>query len=416
MRCRKLAFVFASLILVVVLVVVVPRIYAAYVGPWRQGVTPATNAVKELIMPTKYARIKVYVIGRVLNKDVLGPESREVSRILGCPVELVPSSTLTAVPTRNSLIVLLRPPRPGPEARLLLKSMLKGIPLLAVGSDVKERVDSLISRYATVEASFNGTSTYLYVLVPPPLSNGRYVTLVKGYAASTRPGSLPDPAVIANALRTASRAITQYGGGVFRPYGIVGWNSSDKWYPHGMLVLRHVIYKYPGRIGSDKDLFAVRCVTQIISGQKLGLHDYPFVWWNDYIKSEYYLRYYTRIYDLIDYSPSSRGGGGTISVVISWPPVVTLSWNYDSTYITSIDDDSILGVKAGWYHDIGTPYSPAVPNTVKIEPGFEYTVSPPSSGAQRWVITAGWLGMGVNPGYPLQKFAGTVVIKVIIED
>ena len=62
MRSGKLVFVLASLILVVVLIAVVPEIYAMYVGPWRQGVTLTINVLEESGAPAKYARVKVFLL------------------------------------------------------------------------------------------------------------------------------------------------------------------------------------------------------------------------------------------------------------------------------------------------------------------------------------------------------------------
>ncbi len=62
MRSRKLAFALASLILLAVLIAVMPRIYAMYVGPWRQGVTLTINVLEESGTPARYARVKVFLL------------------------------------------------------------------------------------------------------------------------------------------------------------------------------------------------------------------------------------------------------------------------------------------------------------------------------------------------------------------
>ncbi len=179
------------------------------------------------------------------------------------------------------------------------------------------------------------------------------------------------------------------------------------------------IYKLIGRLTINGHYpvlvegYAGKGFTEIISGNRLGWEDNGYTWFNDFIKSKYELDYYTNIYDLIDYDPSSTSGGGSVEVTLTFPPALALTWSYSGNYILSIDDDSDVGINvAGWFHDIGTWYSPGVPNTVKIAPGFAYIVSPVKPGKQRWIISGGWVGMGLNPGTPLKHFSGTVVIIV----
>ncbi len=345
--------------------------------------------------------VPVYVIGTLNNlgklHKVLSLSDRKIIN-----VDINRLEALRTPPPRSGVIIITRTLQPV-EERVLKECFLRGFVIVSLGKAVHKQINKVLSRIATIIIDANGTELYLYKLIGRYTINGRYPVLVAGYAGKDFTEELLKDAVAVLDTVTNDRRIVAY----------LEWGSSVTWKPYGKLNVIHIIYRYPNDPWHDKDLYAVKCFTEIISGNKLGWEDNGYTWFNDFIKSKYELDYYTNIYDLIDYDPSSTSGGGSVEVTLTFPPALALSWSYSGNYILSIDDDSDVGINvAGWFHDIGTWYSPGVPNTVKIAPGFAYIVSPVKSGEQRWVISGGWVGMGLNPGMPLRHFSGTVVIIV----
>ena len=138
------------------------------------------------------------------------------------------------------------------------------------------------------------------------------------------------------------------------------------------------------------DLWGVRATTQVISGYKLGWSHFK----NDYLENTYSLKKYTSIYELRSYDPTSTSNvGSSVGVSLTWGSLSpTLSWSYPGNYICKITDNSDFGAGvAGWHHDFCSLGSYGTVETIKIEPGFEFTVSPETTGKQEWKITAGWV-------------------------
>ncbi len=345
--------------------------------------------------------VPLYVVGTLNNLNELqGTINLGGGRVIHIGISML--KTLHTLPSRLGVIVIARLLSPL-EEKVLERCFLRGFVVVSLGRAVHNQVNNVLSRIATVVTNVNGTELYIYKLVGKHAINGHYPVLVAGYAGKDLTGELLKDAIIALSMNTNDWRIVAF----------VNWSSEALWKPYGKLNVMHVIYRYPQDPWRNMDLYAVKCVTQIVSGNKLGWEDNGYTWFNDFIKSKYMLRYYTSIYGLVDYDPSSSSGGGSIEVSLSFPPALALTWSYSGNYILSIDDDSDLDTSvAGWVHDIGTWYSLGVSNTIKIAPGFEYTVSPVKPGTQRWVISGGWVGAGLNPGAPLGHFTGTVVIIV----
>jgi|GEM_PF-6404865 len=321
-------------------------------------------------------------------------------------LSLVKLTKLSTVPGRAGVIVVTRMLEPE-EERVLVRCLLRGFVIVSVGRDVSDQVRGLLSRVVTVTALFNGTEAYAYKIISMQRVHGHYPVLIVGYGGKPSAGILVDAARL---LRV--RVLSLSPGCCARRVAIIKWDSNNAAKPHGKLVISHEIYEMLNNAIPNTEDYVVKCYTEIISGNKLGWWDSSgYSWFNDYIKSKYLLTYYTKRYSLINYEPTSMSNVGTsVEVSIEGP---CLSWSYSGKYILSIDDDSDLGANvAGWYHDIGTLLLPGVPNTVEIDPGFEFLVSPAGPGRQRWVITAGWVGMGVNPEMPLKHFALTLVMVV----
>ena len=78
-------------------------------------------------------------------------------------------------------------------------------------------------------------------------------------------------------------------------------------------------------------------------------------------------------------------------------PKVTLSWGSISPTLViivmfKISDNSDFSTDVpGWHHDFCSLGSYGTGETIKLEPGFEFTVSPETTGKQEWKITAGWV-------------------------
>ncbi len=336
---------------------------------------------------------------------VVGPEPdglRSLASSLG-KVAIIRIPTLSKVPDTRGIIIVTRTLSKN-EKTVLKQALEEGFVVLVLNDDARKQVDEVLHRLATFTATFNGTHVYLYRLMTSTTVGNRHPLFLKGYA-----GSRLSLEVLRDAIKVFNLEIKDW-----RVVGVVEWDSGDIWRPYGRLVVEHLVYIYPNDPWNDMDLFAVKCTTRIVSGNALGWNDDPhYVWWNDYVESRYLLTYYSNVFDLRDYDPTSREGGGSITVSITVPPALVLTWTYNGNYIVSINDESDLGREvAGWFHDIGTWYSPAVPNTIKIAPGFVFTVSPPVTAKQRWVISGGWRAAATNPTYPPKFFRGTVVIDV----
>ncbi|AFL66579.1 hypothetical protein [Desulfurococcus amylolyticus] len=187
--------------------------------------------------------------------------------------------------------------------------------------------------------------------------------------------------------------------------GYISWSSMDSWKPYGKLNIEHALYVLAGDPYPNIDWFMVKATTEGVPGKVAwGEESYLEDFWN-----YYYLKNYTSIYELRDYDPSSYINPVTVSANLGEDVGVSISWTYPGNYIDRIDCYSDMSVdRAAWWHDIHS-----APVTVKIEPGFEFTVSPPQNGTQRWVIRVQffrytWWGLIV------EKFMATVYIDVAI--
>jgi|GEM_PF-4785001 len=291
------------------------------------------------------------------------------------------------------------------ELEYIKQIMLQGCPVISLDDKATHEImDKILSKYAPFYAIFNGTHIYLFKLYPHlKVIDNKYAVLVKGYA---------DRKLNYLIISDAIKVLTEYQSG-WKVLGWIEWSSGDAWKPYGRLNLEHEILYY--KVNDNTMLYSVKCITQIISGVKLGWNKDNDAWWNDYIVQKYYLNAYTNIYDLRDYDPTSINNEvPSISISLTWPPSPTLSWTYSGNYIMSVDDNSDLWTNvAAWKHDLGTPlvFDYATKETVKIEPGFLFTESPIQGGRQKWVITGGW----VVPAryYPYKPFSGTIVICVV---
>ncbi len=354
-----------------------------------------------IILPKKESnnRVPIYVIGET-------PKKLEELLLSGMiKGEVIQYNLLEKIPPRKGIVFITRKLIPVEEN--IVSSLLKeGYVIISLNDQVKQQIDQILSKIAMFTVTFNGTHTYLYKIISStPIKGNRLPLVIKGYA-----GRGLSKEVLVDAID-----ILDYESSDWQTIGWVNWSSRDYWKPYGKLNVDHEILYYKDDPWNNMDLYAVRCTTQIISGAKLGWTDED-AWWNDYIESHYYLNYYTNIYDLRDYDPTSIYNiPMQVSVSLGWPPSVGLTWNYPGDYIIYISDDSDLGDNyAGWKHQLGTPglYDYATRETVKIRPGFEFTVSPEITGKQRWEITGGW----VVPAryYPYKPFKGTIVIELTI--
>ena len=341
--------------------------------------------------------IPIYVIG-TLDNHIKLRKVLNLSNGKAIKISINRLEVLHTPPLRLGVIVITRKLR-SMEEIVLEKCFLRGFVVVSLGKAIHNQINKVLSHIATITIDANGTELYVYKLIGKYPINGRYPVLIAGYAGKGFTEELLKDAVVALNTATNDRRVV----------ALIKWSSNALWKPYGRLNVVHTVYKYLNDPWPDKDLYAVRCLTEIISGSELGWMDNGYTWFNDFIKSRYELNYHTNIYDLVDYDPSSMSGG-SVRVTLTFP---SATWSYSGNYILSIDDDSDVGVSvAGWFHDIGTWYSPGVLNTVKVAPGFAYIVSPVESGEQRWVINGGWVGIGLNPGVPLKHFTGTVVIIV----
>jgi hypothetical protein len=67
----------------------------------------------------------------------------------------------------------------------------------------------------------------------------------------------------------------------------------------------------------------------------------------------------------------------------------------------------------GFYHELTSwQWAYGITETVKIDPGFEFLISPVVTGTQRWEITGTWIAPIPPHGTPAYSFSGIVVIDV----
>lgn len=187
--------------------------------------------------------------------------------------------------------------------------------------------------------------------------------------------------------------------------GYVSWTSGDSWKPYGKLSIEHAIYRLIEDPYPDIDWFIVKAVTEGVPGKVVwGEESYLEDLWN-----YYYLKYYTSIYELRDYDPSSYVNPVTVSVELGTDVAAIVSWTYPGNYINRIDCYSDFHLdRAAWWHDIA-----GAGVTIKIEPGFEFTVSPVQTGMQRWEISAQWI---LNQWWGLikQPFKGVLIVELTL--
>ncbi len=293
---------------------------------------------------------------------------------------------LLEVPERVGLIVLGRVLSES-ELATLKVCMLEGFVILVINGDVNRQVLRLVSGLAAFSVRYNGTEVYAYRLLSDiPYIHGRHSIYIKGYGGSLSPDVLRDSA---NLLTVA---------GSWEVVGYVSWSSGNLWYPYGRLNIKHAVYQYLNDLWPNMDLWIVRATTEMVSGHRLWWTNY----WNDHLYNTYSLTYYTSIYNLRDYDPTSLHLPPILSVKLSGSPATTLSWTYPGSHILQVSSESNLGAEiAGWHHDFTSAWSYwATDQTVEIEPGFEFTVEPPITGTQRWVITAGWVKINPPHGAP----------------
>ncbi|WP_157726700.1 hypothetical protein [Thermococcus sp. P6] len=267
------------------------------------------------------------------------------------------------------------------------EALKRGFVIVTIGEDalyqmrrtlLKMNCPSVDFYYSDSRGKLVRTKVYAYKLMKK-LPNGKCRIYIKGYAGNLTPGM----------LRTAAfEALSTGGNWVTNSY--ISWSSYDAWKPFGRLNIEHRLMYYTDDPWSDMDLWAVRATTQIISGRELGWSYFK----NDYLENTYSLKKYTDIYELRDYDPTSISNvGASVGVSLGWGSVSPdLSWSYSGNYICEITDHSDFGVDvARWNHDFCSWGSYGTVKTIKIEPGFEFTVSPETTGKQEWKITAGWV-------------------------
>jgi hypothetical protein len=267
------------------------------------------------------------------------------------------------------------------------EALKRGFTIVAIGEDalsqvrrtlLKMNLPSVDFYYSDSRGKLVRTKVYAYKLMKK-LPNGKYGIYIKGYAGNLTP----------EMLKTAAfEAVNTNGNWETNSY--ISWSSYDSWKPYGRLNIEHKLMYYTDDPWSDMDLWAVRATTQIISGRELGWSYFK----NDYLENMYSLKKYADIYELRDYDPTSISNvGASVGVSLSWGSVSpTLSWSYPGNYICEITDHSDFGVDvARWNHDFCSLGSYGTAKTIKIEPGFEFTVSPETTGKQEWKITAGWV-------------------------
>ncbi len=195
----------------------------------------------------------------------------------------------------------------------------------------------------------------------------------------------------------------KYESGTYSPYwktvGYVSWSSGDSWKPYGRLSIEHACNLLMEDGTSDMDWWTIKGVTEGVPGDLLWgsswrLEDF----WN-----YYYLKYYDTIYELRDYQPTALTNPITVSFSDQG---ATISWTYPADHIDEIRCYSDLYEdKAAWWHNVHA----VTTTTIKIAPGFLFTVSPEKTGKQRWEISAQWM----KSSWPSEeKFKGVCVVEI----
>ena len=291
---------------------------------------------------------------------------------------------IEAVPRGKGIIILSRK-LDDRGADLLDRALKKGFIIITVGKEARDQMKPILSKIGAISAEFYysdsqgrlvETKIYAYKVIKR-LPNGKYGVYIKGYAGEVTPELLKTAAFEAMSAE-----------GSWETVHYISWSSYDEWKPYGRLNIEHALVYYTSDPWTYMDLWGIRATTQMMPGYKLGWSYFR----NNYLKNMYYLKKYTNIYELRDYDPTSTSNAGTsVGVTLSWAPP-TLSWSYPGNYICHISDNSDFSTDiAGWYHDFCSWGSSGTLETIKIEPGFEFTVSPETTGKQEWKITAGWV-------------------------
>jgi len=396
-----------KVVLSLVVVVVVLMILLVYANIFSQINTSIRDANTNIQVYEELKNIRVAVICQDLDacKQIPGLLSRAG---VG---ELVTLDSLSKLAKRVDVVFMLSPS----DIELLQKFLENGTTIVVPASIYESFIIPLLSRLrSALIAKFNGTSTYCIKFIDR-LPDGRYVVAVHGIAdeitsktaiqefalwfiktanlkaekVSGPLRSLPKsvPAIHANSSPPGVNVQNVvYTTSDSQPYwstiGYVSWSSGDMWKPYGRLSIEHKVMQLINDGVANMDWDIVKCVTQGIPGAKL----YNSGWTLEDFFNYYYLKYYTNIYELRNYNPTSMTNPVSVSVVLGEDVAIIVSWTYPGNYIDEIHDESDFYTDtAGWWHNIhGTS------ETLKIEPGFEFTVSPPTTGMQRWEISAQW--------------------------
>ncbi len=394
----------AAVLILVMTIIIFASVFVSKYATYMQS--PLMQAVSNYVKNGD-EKVIIYVIGDV------SKELEELAKRI--KANIVRYAFLKEMPVEKGIVIITRKLSPS-EEKIVSQLLKRMFVVITLNKEAKKQIDRILSKIATLSVTFNGTKVYMYKLISAkPVKKGRYPVMIKGYA-----GSNITYDVLKDAIRTLKYGVSYWGtyeSSDWKIIGFVSWSSREQWKPYGKLNLEHAILYYTPDPWNNMDLYVVRCVTEIISGAKLGWTDGANVWFNDYIESHYYLNYYTNIYDLRDYSPSSMNNVPVqIVVSLALPPGISITWSYPGNYIVSISSEGDLGANiAGWIHDLGGfLYAHATKETVKIEPGFEFTVSPEITGKQRWVISGQWVAFAYPHPYPYKPFKGTVVIELVL--
>lgn len=316
--------------------------------------------------------------------------------------------------------------------------LLKGKILIAPLKVYEETIIPILKKKAAILVRYANTEAYAVKLIEK-LPNGRYAVAIHGVLGKMKSRNVlaelikwslkvkklnhtPEfhsniiinikenqniPTILAKVITPSNTGIKvtniKYRPGTYSPYwktvGYASWSSNDDWKPYGRLDIEHACNLLMEDGTPDMDWWAIKCVTEGIPGDLLWgsgwrLEDF----WN-----YYYLKYYDDIYELRDYDPTARTNPITITYLEQG---ATISWTYPADHIDEIRCYSDLSEdKAAWWHNIhGVTFT-----TIKIAPGFLFTVSPEQTGKQRWKITAQWM----KGAWPFEeKFKGTCVIEI----
>jgi len=316
--------------------------------------------------------------------------------------------------------------------------LVKGKILVTTLKVYKETILPILKRKATILVEFANTEIYALKFIEK-LPKGRYVTTAHGVLGKIGSrGTLIDvmkwclkikdlkhtpevhsniimeikegkriPMITASVVTPTNSEVKvtniKYEAGTYSPYwktvGYVSWCSGDSWKPYGRLSIEHACNLLMEDGTSDMDWWTIKCVTEGIPGDLLWRSGWRLEdFWN-----YYYLKYYDTIYELRDYEPTARTNPVTISFSEQG---VTLSWTYPADHIDEIRCYSDLYEdKAAWWHNIHV----VTTTTIKIAPGFLFTVLPVETGKQRWEISAQWM----KGAWPFEeKFKGGCVVEV----